>query len=102
MSFDWGQVQPGDVLAWVPPTGTLARRVLVEEIEADDVLHDPRYRWVWGVEISSRYNFRLRRGARGYYPKPFLISCVHVQDTARGGERITALQARLVTLRGAR
>lgn len=101
MSFEWSQVQPGDVLVWTPIGGKVSRRVLVEEIDEEPSIHG--YRWVWGVETSSRYGIRARRGARDLAGrKPFMIRGDQVTDTARGGERIAALQAHITKLRARR
>lgn len=101
MSFEWSQVQPGDVVAWVPPASKLTRRILVEEFEADPP--DSIYRVVWGVEVTSRYGIRGRRGTRNLSArKPFWINAGNVTDTARGGERIAALLAHITKLRAHR
>lgn len=99
--FDWSQVQPGDVLAWLPDDSKLTRRVLVEEIEA--TLTGPDSRYVWGVEVTSGYQLRGRRRLRNRLGRRlFWICAAEVTGTARGDERIAALQSRLETLRGAR
>jgi hypothetical protein len=94
MSFDWNEVQPGDVIAWTP--GKLTRRVLVEQIDGEPMPSGARF--VWGVEVTRTYGLRMRRGAYRFKAKPFWIHPGQVQGTGRGG-RIPALQARLAELR---
>lgn len=100
MSFDWNQVQPGDVVVWCAPGSKLSRRVLVEAVEAP-IRDESRTRFVWGVEITSHYRPRVRRGVRNWSKRrPFLVWTDGVTDTARGGERIAALRTWIDEVRG--
>lgn len=90
--MDTSEIRPGDVVAWIPTGGKQTRRVLVDEITEDG--------WIKGIEVTSRYSPRVRRGVRSWpTPRLFLVWAGEEMDTARGGERITNLIAFVARMR---
>lgn len=92
------QFGPGDVVYLVPWGNRNGRRILVEEIDED---RTELSCMVWGVEVSSRFWFRGRRGVRPLVRRVFWLWLPDVRGVVPASdERVTALRERLAEIRG--
>lgn len=96
----WDGVKPGTIVTYLPVGGSVARRVLVEKVE-NSRSGNVNTKWLLGVEVTSRYGLRSRRGAIPGQRCPFFVSLDEVRGVMQPGATTERLTAQVQRLRAA-